>query len=210
MIKGIIFDLDGVLCHTDEYHYLAWKALADRLGIYFDREINNRLRGVDRMKSLEIILERGTAEYSEAEKISFAAEKNGLYRKMLEKMSSEDLSEEVRDTLNGLKEKNIKIAIGSSSKNACFILEKLGIINWFDVIVSGNDITKSKPDPQVYEKARQKLSLLPEECLVVEDAVSGVLAGKAAGMKVVGIGEAAACEFVDFPVKTIKEIELFL
>ena len=178
MIKGIIFDLDGVLCHTDEYHYLAWKALADRLGIYFDREINNRLRGVDRTKSLEIILERGTAQYTEEEKKFFAEEKNELYKKMLEKMSPEDLSEEVRDTLVGLKEKNIRIAVGSSSKNACYILEKLGILNWFDAVVSGNDITKSKPDPEVYEKARQKVALLPEECIVVEDAVSVVQAVK--------------------------------
>lgn len=210
MIKGIIFDLDGVLCHTDEYHYLAWKALADRLGIYFDREINNRLRGVDRMKSLDIILVRSEKEYSESEKLSFATEKNKLYREMLKKMSSDDLSIEVRDTLIDLKKKGIKIAIGSSSKNACFILEKLGILNWFDVIISGNDITKSKPDPEVYDKARKKLDLLPQECFVVEDAVSGVQAGKAANMKVIGIGEAAAYKLSDFSINSIKEIESIL
>ena len=152
--KAVIFDLDGVICFTDRYHYLAWKALADRLGIYFDEKINNRLRGVSRMASLEIILERADREYSEEEKIAFATEKNDLYRDLLKNMSPSDLTDEVKDTLNELRRRGYLLTIGSSSKNTKFILERIGLGDFFDAIADGTDITNSKPDPEVFLKSR--------------------------------------------------------
>lgn len=159
--KGIIFDLDGVICHTDKYHYQAWKKLADKLGIYFDEKINNRLRGVSRMESLEIILEKSDKTYDEQEKIRFAEEKNSLYKELLQKMTPEDLSQEVKTTLEQLKEKGFKLAIGSSSKNAKFILERIGLSEFFDAVSDGNNITQSKPSPEVFLKAAEYLGLEP-------------------------------------------------
>ena len=130
--KGIIFDLDGVICSTDEYHCLAWKALADRLGIDFNREINNRLRGVSRMASLEIVLDGSDKHYTDAEKAGFAEEKNTIYRELLGRMSPCDLSDEVRDTLVALRGKGLKLAIGSSSRNTPYILERIGLSSFFD------------------------------------------------------------------------------
>ena len=137
--KAVIFDLDGVICFTDKFHYLAWKALADRLGIYFDEKINDRLRGVSRMASLEIILERATKEYTQAEKEAFAEEKNNTYRELLKNMSPKDLTDEVRDTLNELRARGYKLSIGSSSKNTKFILGQIGLGDFFDAIADGTD-----------------------------------------------------------------------
>lgn len=145
--EGVIFDLDGVICHTDEYHYQAWKVLADKLGIYFDREINNRLRGVSRMASLEIVLERYEGEpLTDEQKAVYADEKNEIYKKLLGNMSEKDLTKEVADTLDGLRAKGLKLSIGSSSKNAPYILERIGLGGYFDAISDGNNITHSKPD----------------------------------------------------------------
>jgi len=188
--EGIIFDLDGVICSTDDYHYLAWKALADRLGIEFDRTINNRLRGVSRMESLEIILEKSTVVYSEEEKIAFATEKNDLYRELLHQMSEKDLSDEVKNTLIALREKGAKLAIGSSSKNTPFILSRLGLGDFFDAIADGNCITNSKPHPEVFLKAAEMIGLDPSVCLVVEDAKAGVSAAVAGGFDCAAIGDA--------------------
>jgi len=189
--KGIIFDLDGVICSTDEYHYLAWKALADQLGISFDRTINNRLRGVSRMASLEIVLEKSEKQYTDAEKAQFAETKNALYRELLGKMSPADLSDEVQNTLNLLREKGLKLAIGSSSKNAPYILERIGLGDFFDAVSDGNNITRSKPDPEVFTKAAQMLGLEPADCLVVEDAHAGVEAAVNGGFDAAAIGEAS-------------------
>lgn len=190
--KGIIFDLDGVICFTDEYHYLAWKEMADSMGIYFDREINNRLRGVSRMASLEIILERycGSA-LSEEEKAALAEKKNDIYRNLLSKMSPADLSNEVKATLDALRAKGLKLAIGSSSKNTPYILERIGLAGYFDAISDGNNISRSKPDPEVFLKAAEFLGLQPEDCLVVEDAVAGAEAGHAGGFTVACVGDAS-------------------
>lgn len=188
--KGIIFDLDGVICSTDEYHYLAWKALADRLGIEFDRTINNRLRGVSRMASLEIVLEKSPKVYADVEKQAFATEKNELYRELLGKMSENDLSDEVRDTLNALREKGLRLAIGSSSRNTPFILERIGLAGFFDAVSDGNNITRSKPDPEVFTKAAEMLGLPPADCLVVEDAHAGVQAAVAGGFDCAAMGDA--------------------
>ena len=154
-MKAVIFDLDGVICFTDKYHYIAWKKLADKEGIYFDETINNRLRGVSRMDSLDIILEKATKKYSQAEKEDMAAEKNATYVELLKEMSPSDLSDEVRGTLNELRNRGYKLAIGSSSKNTKMILGQLGLGDFFDAISDGTNITKSKPDPEVFLKAAE-------------------------------------------------------
>ncbi|MBQ7486319.1 MAG: beta-phosphoglucomutase [Clostridia bacterium] len=188
--KGIIFDLDGVICSTDEYHYLAWKALADRLGIPFDRERNNLLRGVSRMASLEVILEKSCTTYSDEDKAAFAEEKNATYRQLLGRMSPKDLPDDVQNTLKALRTSDIKLAIGSSSKNTPFILERIGLESFFDAVADGNCITHSKPHPEVFLKAAGMISLSPQECLVVEDAHAGVEAAIAGGFDCAAIGDA--------------------
>lgn len=205
--QGVIFDLDGVVCHTDEYHYQAWKVLADKLDTYFDREINNRLRGVSRMDSLEIVLERYTGEpLSQERKVELATEKNEIYRQLLAQMSPKDLSAEVADTLNKLREMGLKLAIGSSSKNAPFILERIGLGSFFDAISDGNNITKSKPDPEVFLKAAEFLGLKPETCLVVEDAEAGVDAAIAGGMDAAAIGDAVGCGKGTYNLATFSDL----
>lgn len=205
-MKAIIFDLDGVICHTDEYHYLAWKAMADSMGIPFDRQVNNRLRGVSRMASLEIILEQYTGELSQVEKEELAEQKNELYKESLKNMSTADLSEEVKTTLDTLRQRGYKLAIGSSSKNARFILQQLGLGSFFDAISDGNNITHSKPDPEVFVKAAQMLCIPAEECLVVEDAVSGAIAGRKGGMKVVCVGDASTEKAGDYNLTSFTQL----
>lgn len=204
--KGIIFDLDGVICSTDNYHYLAWKALADRLNIPFDRERNNLLRGVSRMASLEIILEKGTQVYTDAEKEAFATEKNDLYRESLKEMSPADLSDEVKNTLNTLRSQGLRLAIGSSSKNTPFILERIGLGNFFDAVADGNCITHSKPDPEVFLKAAEMIGLEPADCIVVEDAHAGVEAGVNGGFTVAAIGDARDDERATYHLSSFGEL----
>ena len=205
--QAIIFDLDGVICFTDEYHYRAWKSMADSMGIPFDREINHRLRGVSRMASLEIILEKyqGPA-LSQEKKEQLARQKNDIYRESLKEMSTRDLSDEVRETLEALRAMGLKLAIGSSSKNTPFILGQIGLKDYFDAVSDGNNITRSKPDPEVFVKAAQMLGIAPEKCLVVEDAVSGAEAGHAGGMKVACLGDAALNKAGDWNMKSIREL----
>ena len=181
---AIIFDLDGVICSTDEYHYQAWKQIADELDIPFDRTINNRLRGVSRMESLAIIMEGYTGPAPcnvELEELAF--EKNIAYRKLLKQMTEADLSPEVKQTLIKLREMGILLGIGSSSKNTPMILMRLGLGQFFDAVSDGNRITHSKPHPEVFQKAAQMLEVSPARCLVVEDAVSGVQAGHEGRMR---------------------------
>ena len=204
--KGVIFDLDGVICFTDELHYLAWKALADRLNIYFDREINQRMRGVSRMDSLNILLEKSDVEYSEVQKEAFAAEKNAIYADSLRKMSEKDVSDDVRQTLKTLREKGVKIALGSSSKNAQAILERIGLEEMFDAVSDGNGLEKFKPDPEVFLKAAEKLGLEPKDCLVVEDAVAGIDAGVAGGFATAGIGPAAGYDKAEYKIEKVSDI----
>lgn len=204
--KGVIFDLDGVLCSTDEYHYRAWKKLADRLGIYFDREINDRLRGVSRMDSLEIVLERSDKDYTQEEKNRLADEKNETYKSFLASMSPSDVSDDVRETLTELKRRGVRIAIGSSSKNTKTILARIGLLDEFDAISDGNNITKSKPDPEVFLKAAEYLSLSPWDCLVVEDAESGIEAAKTGGFAAAGIGAAASSPHRDYAIAHLSDL----
>ena len=190
--EGVIFDLDGVICFTDHYHYLAWKALADSLGIDFDETKNDRLRGVSRMESLEIVLEgyHGAA-LSPEEKTALAEKKNTLYRQLLQTMMPKDLPDEVRNTLNTLRARGVKLAIGSSSKNAPLILERIGLAGFFDAVSDGNNIQRSKPDPQVFTMAAVMLHLEPGKCLVVEDALAGLQAAASGGFDSAGLGPAA-------------------
>lgn len=206
-VKGLIFDLDGVIVFTDKFHYQAWKKMADQMGIYFDEEINNRLRGVSRMESLEIILERyeGTP-LSVEDKQSMAEEKNNTYRELLKTMTPADVTGEVRDTLRELKQKGYKLAIGSSSKNARFILDKVELLDAFDAISDGNNITNSKPDPEVFIKASEYIGEKPEECIVVEDAYAGIDAAKAGGMLAAAIGDASSYDKADFVLNTFSDL----
>ncbi len=204
--KGIIFDLDGVICSTDEYHYLAWKALADRLSIPFDRERNNLLRGVSRMDSLEIILQKSDETYTPAEKEAFAAEKNDLYRESLRQMSPADLPAEVSSTLKALRENGLLLAIGSSSKNTPFILERIGLGSFFDAVADGNCITHSKPHPEVFLKAAEMIGLTPDVCLVVEDAHAGVEAAVAGGFGCAAMGDARDGERAAYHLNTFDEL----
>lgn len=205
-LKAVIFDLDGVICFTDKYHYQAWKQMADEIGVYFDETINNRLRGVSRMASLDIILEKADREYSAEEKSALAEKKNAIYVKLLDEMSAADLSDEVRDTLVYLREKGCLLAIGSSSKNAKKILSKIGLGDFFDAISDGTNITKSKPDPEVFLKAAKMLNVSPENALVVEDALAGIDAAVAGGFKSVGLGEAATHPQVTYPIVRFSEL----
>lgn len=206
MYKGIIFDLDGVICHTDHYHYLAWKEVADELGIYFDETINNRLRGVSRKESFEIILEKYNKEMSEEEKESWLTKKNDKYKELLKNMSPADLSEEVKDTLDRLRNKGMKLGIGSSSKNAGFILGQLGLGDYFDGISDGNNISRSKPDPEVFLKAAQYLELEAEDCLVVEDAVAGLEAAAAGNMDSAAIGDATTSDIAKYRLNSFADL----
>lgn len=207
MINSVIFDLDGVLVFTDKFHYLAWKEIADEMGIYFDEKINNRLRGVSRMKSLDIILERYKGEeLSDKKKEELAEKKNKIYRELLNSMTPSDVSDEVRDTVKMLKAKGYNIALGSSSKNARFILEKVGFIDAFDAISDGNNITNSKPDPEVFVKAAEYLGEPCEKCLVVEDAESGIRAGIAGNMATAAIGEAVNSHLSDYELTKFSDL----
>lgn len=187
--KAVIFDLDGVICHTDKYHYQAWKMIADELGIYFDEKINNRLRGVSRMESFEIILERYEGSMSQEQKEVYASKKNERYQELLGNMGPSDLSDEVKKTLDVLRMEGLKLAIGSSSKNAGMILNQLGLSGYFDAISDGNNITNSKPDPEVFLKAAQFIKEEPKNCLVVEDAKAGIIAAFAGNMDCAAIGD---------------------
>ena len=205
-MKAIIFDLDGVIVSTDSLHYKAWKQLADSEGIYFDEKINNRLRGVSRMESLEIILERANTAYTAAEKVAMAEKKNDIYRELLQILTPNDRLNGVTETLEMLRNKGYKLAIGSSSKNTPIILEKIGYGGYFDAISDGNNIKKSKPDPEVFLKAAEYLKLEPSECCVVEDAEAGITAAKAGGFTAIGIGSATQAPNADYALTTFADL----
>ena len=204
--EAVIFDLDGVICHTDNYHYQAWKAIADQLHIYFDETINNRLRGVSRMESFDIILERYDGTMTEEEKVRYTTEKNEIYKELLKNMSPDDLSKEVKDTLDELRNRGMKLAIGSSSKNARFILGQIGLGDYFDGISDGNNITKSKPDPEVFLKAAEYIGKKPEHCIVVEDAKAGLEAGIAGGFACAAIGDAIKSGLANWNLTTFADL----
>lgn len=189
-IKLCIFDLDGVICDTAKYHYLAWKELADEMQIPFNLKDNERLKGVSRMASLEIILSLGKQEaLSDEDKEALATRKNGRYVEMISQMEKDEILPGVKDFLNALRERGIKIALGSASKNTGIIMERLGLREAFDYIVDGTMIVNTKPDPEVFVKSMEYYGLLPEECIVFEDAAAGIEAGHRGSMRCVGIGK---------------------
>lgn len=188
--QGIIFDLDGVLCSTDRFHFQAWQQTAREAKAPFDEAVNQRLRGVSRMESLEIILEASPLTFTPAEKERMAEEKNERYRRLLRQMTPADMPNGVREALESLRAAGLKLAVGSSSKNARFILERLEAGQYFDAVCDGTQIARSKPHPEVFLKAAEMLGLPPAVCLVVEDAPAGLQAARAAGMDCAGVGGA--------------------
>lgn len=210
MKKGIIFDLDGVLLSTDHMHYVAWKSLADELGIPFDREINNRLRGVSRMASLEIVLEGASRSFSREEKEELAARKNARYVALLQSLRPDAVAPEVRDTLAQLRARGCKLAVGSSSKNTRLILKLTELESCFDAVSDGTNISRSKPDPEVFLKAADFLGLKPEDCAVIEDAVAGIDAANAGGFLSIGMGDAAAYGKADLSIRSLTELPKLL
>lgn len=188
--QAVIFDLDGVLCTTDRFHFEAWKQTAQEVQAPFDETINQRLRGVSRMESLEIILEGSPLTLTPGDKRRLAEEKNERYRVLLGQLTPADMDEGVRRTLAQLRSAGLKLAVGSSSKNARFILERLKAVELFDAVCDGTQITHSKPDPEVFLKAAQQLGVEPRFCLVVEDAPAGLEAARSGGMDCAVIGPA--------------------
>ncbi|KXB38888.1 beta-phosphoglucomutase, partial [Amygdalobacter nucleatus] len=187
-------------------HYLAWKAIADELKIPFDRKINEKLRGVSRMASLEIILQKANRTFTNSEKVALAERKNAIYRKYLDMMTEKDLASGAKTVLTELSEKGLQLAIGSSSKNTQLIVDKLQIADFFTAIIDGNQIKHSKPDPEVFLLAAQKLEMQPANCLVVEDAEAGVEAAIRGGFQVAGIGSARDVAKVNFKLATLTDL----
>ena len=208
MIKGFLFDLDGVIVETAIFHYQAWRKMANDLGFDISEEFNEGLKGISRMDSLNLILEHGNIVLTESEKMEWATKKNEHYLTLVSKMTANDILPGVKEFFTQIKQTDIKIALGSVSKNAKMILEGVGLINEFDAIIDGTKITKGKPDPEVFLKGAVELGLSPEECLVFEDAVAGVEAGKNAGMMVVGIGKTEVLTKADIVFSSFEKIDL--
>lgn len=207
-IKGCIFDLDGVIVDTAKYHYLAWKELADELGFEFTKEDNEKLKGVSRMDSLEILLQIGNLNFDEKTKINLAEKKNKIYVNYISKIDKSEILEGVEDFIKEIKENNIKIALGSVSKNAVPIIKNIGMLNYFDSIIDGNKITKAKPDPEVFLLGAKELNLKPENCVVFEDAVKGIQAAKNAGMYAVGVGNPLILKQADKVIPGFKGVNI--
>ncbi|WEK53169.1 MAG: beta-phosphoglucomutase [Candidatus Cohnella colombiensis] len=205
-MKGAIFDLDGVIVDTAKYHYLAWRWLANKHGFDFTEADNERLKGVSRTKSLEILLDIGGVKATEEEKREMAECKNDKYVSYISELDESELLLGAKDYLTKLRARGVRIALGSASKNAMMILDKLRITELFDVIVDGNRTSAAKPDPEVFLLACQQLGLKPEQCVVFEDAAAGVQAGKSAGMMVVGIGDSNQLPGADHVVKGLYEL----
>lgn len=208
LFKACLFDLDGVIVDTAVYHYKAWKQLANELGFDFTEEQNEHLKGINRIKSLQLILGWGGLQKSDAEIQTLATRKNGWYVEMINSMKPDEILPGSRELLVALQAAGIKIALGSASKNSSIILNKTGLADLFDAIVDGNVVSASKPDPQVFLKGAELLNVAPADCIVFEDAVSGVQAGKAGGMKVVGIGNKDVLKYADLVVSGLDEITI--
>lgn len=213
--KAFIFDLDGVIVDTAKYHFLAWQKLAQQLGIEFTPEHNEHLKGVSRVRSLEIILELGKIQASDEDKEQWLIQKNEDYLSYLVTMDESEILPGVLPVLHFLKDNNQKIALGSASKNARPILEKTGILPLFDAIVDGNDVSNAKPDPEVFLQAAKKLGVSNENAIVFEDSVAGIQAANIAGMISVGIGDEtilneAKFNFKDFTFIDVSFIEALL
>ena len=205
---GFIFDLDGVIVDTAKYHYLAWKNLADELGIEFTEEDNEKFKGVSRKRCLELLLEMGNISVSKEQFNTWLEEKNEDYLKFISKMDENEILPDVTKVLNYLKDKGIPMALGSASKNAVSILEKVDLMPYFDAIVDGTQVTKAKPDPEVFLIAAEKIGTAPENCVVFEDALAGIEAANTAGMESIGIGDVKILSDADYGFKDFTEIGL--
>ncbi len=208
MIKGFLFDLDGVIVETAGFHYQAWRLMANELGFDISEEFNEGLKGISRMESLDMILQHGKLELSYEEKQDLAARKNENYLTLVSKMTAADILPGVQDFFKQIKQTDIKIGLGSVSKNALMILKSVGLLHEFDAIIDGTKISRSKPDPEVFLKGAAELGLQSHECIVFEDAVAGVEAGKNAGMKVVGIGKAEILTKTDIVFAGFENLNL--
>lgn len=208
IIKACLFDLDGVVVDTALFHYLAWKSLADRLGFDFTEKDNERLKGVSRMDSLNILLSIGKIHLSEPEKKSCAGEKNQLYLQYIQRMTKEDILPGVMEFILELKTSGIPVGIGSASKNTPTILERIGMTSLFDVIVDGSMITHAKPHPEVFAKGAGLLHVKPENCVVFEDAIAGIQAAHNAGMKCIGVGSADTLREADLVIAGFQGLKL--
>lgn len=205
--KAFIFDLDGVIVDTAKYHFLAWKSLATNMDIEFTELQNEQLKGVSRVKSLEKILAWGNKSLPESEFNRLMAEKNEEYLTYIDSMTAKEILPDVTKTLDFLRKANQYIALGSASKNAQMILEKVAILDKFDAIIDGNDVVNGKPDPEVFLKAAEKLNVPPQQCIVFEDAVAGIQAANTAGMVSIGIGEKDILHEADYVFKDFTEID---
>lgn len=204
--EAVIFDLDGVIVSTDNNHYSAWKKIADEEGFSFDRKLNEKLRGVSRLESLNIIIRNCHENISDSKKRLICDKKNSYYIELIKNLSKKDILPGVIDLIDFIKQNNKKVAIGSSSKNCKLILTSIGMIDAFDIIVDGNDIKKSKPDPEVFLTAAINLNVNPARCLVIEDANAGVEAAISAGMHVLAIGNAASCKKAHYSFENLTII----
>jgi beta-phosphoglucomutase len=210
MIKGIVFDLDGVITDTAEYHYLAWKSLAKKIGIDIDREFNEQLKGISRIESLERILVYGGKEkdYSEKEKETLATQKNEEYKEYIKQITPKDILPGITDFLKEAKKQGIRFSIASASKNAPKILEQLELAENFDGIVNPSDLKKGKPDPEIFIKGAEILGLTPKECVGIEDAEAGITGINEAGMFSVGVGNANSMRHANYFVEKTSELNL--
>lgn len=203
---GVIFDLDGVIVDTAKYHFLAWKKLADSLGFEFTKEHNELLKGVSRVRSLEILLNIGKVNISKEQKQEFLISKNKDYLEFISKMTENEILPGVNKLLDYLDEASINYVLGSASKNASLILKQVGLLKRFSAIVDGNNVTKAKPDPEVFIIGAKKLNIKPENCVVFEDAIAGVEAAKNAKMIAVGVGDKSTLNKADYNVNSLTEI----
>lgn len=206
-IKAFIFDLDGVIVDTAKYHYLAWKRLAEELRFFFSEADNERLKGVSRMQSLDILLEVGGLDFNETKRLELATKKNNWYVDYIMKMTPDEILPGVIPFLKATKQKGLKTALGSASKNAPVILERVNLLSYFDLIIDGNEVGKAKPDPEVFLKAAERLGLNPAECLVFEDAEAGIEAALNANMKVVGVGDKVILKKANMVIDGFRDTE---
>jgi beta-phosphoglucomutase len=207
-MKAVIFDLDGVVVYTDAYHYKAWKKLADDEGWSFDESLNDQLRGVSRMASLQVILDHNGIDLPEDEKVALATRKNEDYKAFLAGIDESALVDGAIPFIRALRDRGVKTGLGSSSRNATMVLERLGITDLFDAIVTGTDISRSKPDPEIFLKGTDRLGIDPAETVVFEDAASGVDAAQAGGMVAVGFGPSDGLDHADIRVFSYDEIDI--
>ena len=205
--KACLFDLDGVLVDTAIYHFQAWKNLVTKFGYTLTEEQNEQLKGVSRVESLNRILAWANYTATEVQKSAWLLEKNENYLDLISNMNPSEILPGVLDFLHQIKEAGFKIALGSASKNAEIILSKTGLIDWFDLIIDGNKVTKSKPDPEVFLKGAAGLGFLPTECIVFEDAQAGVEAAKAGNMRAIGIGDAEMLSQADKVIPSFVGIQ---